>query len=146
MRALKSAVSAIGIALALGLAGPGAAQPQQNTFTMKVCNASGKDIILALAHRVSANPSETRFVVRGWVGLKQGCGDGELPRGWFYYFAVAADGSKFWGGETGLCVSFKGAFERIHSDNYACKADGEVIAPFKGVQVINQPGIEVTFK
>src|SRR5882757_9896776 len=75
MRALKPAVSAIGIALALGLAGPGAAQPQQNTFNLKVCNASGKDVILALAHRVSANPSETRFVVRGWVAMQQGCGE-----------------------------------------------------------------------
>jgi uncharacterized membrane protein len=146
MKGLKSALSITGIVLALGLAGPGAAQPQQNTFTFRLCNASGKDVIVALAHRASANSSETRFVVRGWAALQQGCADGELPRGWFYYFAIASDASTYWGGDVGLCVSFKGQFERIHTDNYACKADGEVIAPFKGVQVINQPGIEVTLR
>jgi uncharacterized membrane protein len=146
MRGLKSALSIAGVALALGVAGPGPVQAQQNTFTLRLCNASGKDIIVALAHRVSADPAERRFVVRGWAAMKQGCGDGEFPRGWFYYFAIADDASGWWGGETGLCVSFKGSFERIHTDNYACKAEGEVIAPFKGVQVINQPAIEITLK
>jgi len=145
MRALKLALTAIGISLALAVAGPGQAQ-QQNTFPLRVCNNYNQDVIMALAHRVSANPSEKRFVVRGWVALKsQECGDGEFPRGWFYYFAIAVDGSKYWGGDVGVCVSFKGPFERIHNDNYACKADGEVIAPFAGVQVVRQPGIALTF-
>jgi|EndMetStandDraft_8_1072994.scaffolds.fasta_scaffold89313_3 hypothetical protein len=145
MRVFRTAVSVAGIALALGLAGPAATQPQ-NTFTLKLCNATGKDIIVALAHRISADPGETRFVVRGWASMKEGCADGDLPRGWVYYFAITTDASKYWGGETGLCVNFKGSFERVHTDNYACKTEGEVIAPFKGVQVINQPSIEVTLR
>ena len=146
MIALKLGLTAIGIALALAVAAPGEAQ-QQNTFPLKVCNSYSQDLIMALAHRVSANPSEKRFVVRGWIPLKQQeCGEGEFPRGWFYYFAVALDGSKYWGGDVGVCVSFKGSFERIHSDNYACETDAEVIAPFAGVQVVNQPRLAITFK
>src|SRR3954453_20033703 len=79
MRVFRTAVSVAGIALALGLAGPAATQPQ-NTFTLKLCNATGKDIIVALAHRISADPGETRFVVRGWASMKEGCADGDLPR------------------------------------------------------------------
>ncbi|MEA2906451.1 MAG: hypothetical protein QOG83_874 [Alphaproteobacteria bacterium] len=140
---LKLAFSIIALSLGLGLAAP--AEAQQGTFTLKLCNNSGGDILLSVAHRRST--TDNRFMVHGWYAVPTGCNDVPgLPKGWFYYFGLAADGQKFWGGDTNICVSSKGSFERTITQNYACTGD-EALVGFEGINVQpNQNTITVTLR
>jgi uncharacterized membrane protein len=141
MRGLKFALSAACVSFALGFAGSanaqlGGQQSQSATFGLKVCNNANENIVISLAHRVS--PTDARFVVHGWFGLAPGCEQVTLPRGWVYYFALPTTSEGYWGGDTNICISIKGNYERIIDQNYVCKEGEEVLAPFQGVQVTNQ--------
>ena len=109
------------------------AHAQNNqTFNLQFCNNSGGVVQISFAHHVNAQ--DNRFVVHGWYQLDPGCIQvPDMPRGWFYYFALTQDGSGFWGGDTNICVGTK-QFEQIITDGYVCKAD-EVIVGFAGAQV-----------
>jgi len=132
MRALKLGLLAVCVALGFVFVGP--SQAQQGTFTLRVCNNTADQLLLAIIHRVAVN--DRRFVVKGWFTLEQGCNEAAgIPKGYFYFFAFAPGKDGFWGGERpNTCVSTRGNFERISASNYSCR-DGEVLVPFAEVQV-----------
>ena len=111
-------------------------------FTLKLCNRTGGDLQLALAHRAGA--TDTKFRIRGWLDLPRGCYDvPAVPKGWVYWLAVAASGPGYWGGEAAnICVSIT-PFDRIDAGGTECKPDEQLVG-FEG-KLIETDNFTVTF-
>jgi uncharacterized membrane protein len=132
MRALKWGLSVVCAAFGFFVVGHSAAQ--EGTFTLRVCNNSTDQIMLAISHRIGV--SDTRFVVKGWFKIEPGCDEASgIPKGYFYFFAFVPGKEAYWGGDRpNTCVSGKGNFERIATPNDNCK-EGELLVPFAEIEV-----------
>ena len=143
MKVLKVALAALCFSLGLGLMNESPAQQgDARLFVLRICNNSGLDALAAFVHKVS--PTDNRWIIHGWYDIKQGCQElGTVPKGWFYYFALAKGGQGSWGGKSvNICVSAR-AFERIESNGgYTCKPDEELVG-FEG-HLIQSNAFEVT--
>jgi uncharacterized membrane protein len=139
MRALTAAaIAALGVACCatgVSLVGSSAAQVP-STFALKVCNASGLKVAMALMTPVS--PADNRYHVHGWYiinAARGGCQDvGSWPKNGYFYWYAQEDGSAseqygVWQGTVDKCVATPGPFDRIDTPGYTC-AEGEELVKF----------------
>jgi len=166
MRALRSALSIVGCALAIGLlsaayaepfkpspgggggpggGGPGGGDtPQGDQFQFKVCNQSKIQLSVAMLYKVENNAWRTV----GWINYKpQECAPvrGTFPKNDFYWYAENGPGTITYSGKDAYgCVHPTNRFDRTISGEYQC-AEGEKVVGFTKIDETNiRDGITLT--
>jgi uncharacterized membrane protein len=171
MRALRSALTVVGLALVVGVvpaaygegvkpSGPGGGpsspgpggggpgspggQPSGDTFQFKVCNRSKIPLFVAMLYKT--NPDTWRLV--GWVSYKPNvCAPvrGTYPRNDFYWYAEDGPGNVTYSGKDAYgCINSNDGFDRTITGEYQCAANEKVVGFTKVDETSIRDGITLT--
>lgn len=119
---------AVGWAVGLGLLGASFSVPVQakeGLLTIRVCNRSADDALVALSY---VPPGENRFLNEGWFRVEPGeCKNlAKTDNANFYAYADVDGTDRYWGGSHDLCVEYPGPYEFYSTGSDYCEADQDV--------------------
>ncbi|MCW5723612.1 MAG: DUF1036 domain-containing protein [Maricaulaceae bacterium] len=137
MKRICLAAAAVAIAVA-GAPAP-VAQAQQATVTIRVCNNTNEDALVAMSYMPVG---EQNWLNRGWFRVSsRSCRDLDDTgnRHFYLYAEVAGDSDRGWGGDHSLCVEYPGPY-RFYSRRDAVCTGAQELVGFRPLSA-NNPGV-----